>query len=251
MFVMSNKRLALLSPMFMLACQQPVAPLTSFEVFVTEAANGISIHDDELHILAGNSIVVVDKSGIELRRIDVIDAGESRSTYNDIAALGDGQYVLIANNAGYRYDAGTGVVSEHFCVEPGFEEPGEPLPSEPIRSQRNDAVVVVGDTILAAPRFFEDFAEQPYENSLRSYQLNDGTPTGSVDLSSSSAQLLGMTVVGNEVIGISDDGVVRFPRQGGELNTTATAVSDAVGIASDGEQLFVIDSSATVHILPL
>jgi hypothetical protein len=200
--------------------------------------------------LAGAEIVVVDADGQQQQRWRIsTDAlalvAANNQAFNDLAALGDDNYLLIANEAGYHYDAQTGRLEELFCVLPGdmVDDGGIPVEVE----QFNAAVAVAGDKIFAAPTFVE--GQTVLEQSLRSYRLVDGTPTGSFDLTGSFEQLQGITTADTDIVGVTSDAWVRFPAAGGEASIEPLAIeSPIVGIAMINSEAFVLSADGDIHV---
>lgn len=224
-----------------------------------------------VHVLAeGSGIIELDEAGDVVTRFNVNERGLLDLPYRDIASLGDGRFLLIADNEGYLYDALTEQHRVHFCVEPGFVEcfdengnlidennngtcdwdeapvPGrEPgIPLEPVIVQRNDALALVGGEVVAAPRFYEQGAR--VEASLRSYNIATGEPTGAVDLSALPIELTGLAPAAGALVGVGRDRLVRFDTAGIEVaRAVLEGVGDAAGVIADGDDgLLVLDAAA-------
>jgi hypothetical protein len=212
-----------------------------------------------LQVLAeGRGILTLNDDGTT-SMIETGTRGLLDLPYRDIASLGDDRYLLIADNEGYLYDALTEQHRVHFCVEPGFidcfdengelidennngicdweEEQVEPQPVV----QHNDALTLVGNEVVAAPRFYESGTR--VEASLRSYNAATGVPTGAVDLSSLELDLTGLTPHAGVLVGVAGDRVVRFGLDGARIDEAALdGVSDAAGVISDGDGIYVLDA---------
>lgn len=221
---------------------------------------------NDLHLLVpGTGVLRVNRSGAQVAALTVgVDGLEDRP-YTDLAVIGDGRFLFIADNEGYLYDAVTAQQKVHFCVEPGFVDctdengawkdgdndglcdwedpaPAEPQPSpvEPLIRQENDALALTGGSILAAPRFYE--GDTQIEASLRTYDVATGTPTGSADLSGLGLDIAGVDVDEDVLVGVSGDALVRFDRNGGELSRTILdEVTDGAGVVVDGDFAWVLD----------
>lgn len=135
--------------------------------------------------------------------------------------------------------------AEGLC--PGEVGPVEPEPTpeptpEPVEElvQKNDAVALFDQTILAAPRFY-DLDGGQVEASLRRYELTTGLPTGAVDLTGRGLDVAGLTSTADGTIGVSDGKVVRFDVQGRLVSESNLDVDDPAGVAVVGEELFILD----------
>jgi hypothetical protein len=223
----------------------------------------------DFHLLVpGKGVLQVDRNGAQVAALVVGENGLEDRPYTDLAVIGDGRFLFIADNEGYLYDAVTSQQKVHFCVEPGFvdctDENGEwkdtdndglcdwedpapvepqPSPVEPLIRQENDALALTGASILAAPRFYE--GDTQIEASLRTYDVATGTPTGSADLSGLGLDIAGVDVDVDVLVGVSGDALVRFDRNGGELSrTTLDGVTDGAGVVVDGDFAWVLDRAA-------
>ena len=215
-----------------------------------------------LQVLVENQgIVEIDDTGAAVRTLPVGVRGLLDLPYRDIASLGDDRFLLIADNEGYLWDAVTEQHRVHFCVEPGFvacfDENGEliddnhngvcdwdeaqPQPGpEPLIVQRNDALGLVGNEVVAAPRFYEEGSR--VEATLRSYDASTGVATGAVDLSAVTVELAGLTPQGGILVGVGGDSLVRFGSDGVVGDTFRLGgVSNAVGVIGDGDGVLVLD----------
>jgi hypothetical protein len=218
-----------------------------------------------LQVLVENQgIVEIDDDGAAIRTLAVGERGLLDLPYRDIASLGDDRFLLIADNEGYLWDAVTEQHRVHFCVEPGFvecfDETGElidenkngvcdwdeaqPQPGpEPLIVQRNDALGLVGNEVVAAPRFYEEGTR--VEASLRSYDASTGTATGAVDLSAITVELTGLTPQGGALVGVGGDNLVRFGSDGVVGDTfRLEGVSAAAGVIGDGDGVLVLDDES-------
>lgn len=267
----------------------------------------------------GTTLVLVENRGILELDADGGLVGErlfgvnglAAKPYKDLALVGDGRMLLIADSEGYLWDEQSQRLTVHFCVEPGFVEctdengqlvdenangmcdwdecigedgalidtnadavcdweqcyaadgtvsardgaglcpgdvePKEPEPTpeptpEPIEElvQKNDAVALFDQTILAAPRFYDLHGGQ-VEASLRRYELTTGLPTGAVDLTGRGLDVAGLTATDEGAIGVSDGKLVRFDLQGRVVSESDLDIVDAAGIAVVGDELFILD----------
>ena len=217
-----------------------------------------------LHVLIeGQGIVEVDDDGGAGSTIAVGELGLLDLPYRDIASLGDGRFLLIADNEGYLYDAVTEQHRVHFCVEPGFvecfDENGELIdtnnngicdfdeaqvePGPTPIVQRNDALGLVGSEVVAAPRFYEQGTR--VEASLRSYDANTGVATGAVDLSSVGVDLAGLAPHNGALVGVGGDRLVGFGLDGAfDRELRLDGVTDASGVIDDGDGVLVLDAAS-------
>lgn len=128
----------------------------------------------------------------------------------------------------------------------------EPTPTpEPIEElvQKNDAVALFGQTILAAPRFYDEGVQ--VEASLRRYELTTGQPTGAVDLTGRGLDVAGLTTTSDGIVGVSDGKLLRFDAQGRLDSASDLDIADAAGVAVVGEELFILDrATRTVKAAP-
>jgi hypothetical protein len=219
-----------------------------------------------LQVLIENvGIVELDDDGAVVRTLSVGQQGLRDLPYRDIASLGDDRYLLIADNEGYLYDALTEQLRVHFCVEPGFvecfdengelidannngvcdwdEQQPEPGPEPTPIVQRNDALGLVGNEVVAAPRFYEEGAR--VEASLRSYDASTGAATGAVDLSAVDLDLAGLAPSGGGLVGVGGDRLVAIGLDGvpGAL-VRLDGVVDAAGVIGDGDGVLVLDGAS-------
>ncbi len=215
----------------------------------------------ELQVLSEGRGVITLRSDGSTSVIETNTRGLLNLPYRDIASLGDERFLLIADNEGYLYDAVTERHEIHFCVEPGFvecfDENGEliddnnngicdweedQIEPQPV-IQRNDALSLVGNEVVAAPRFYESGAR--VEASLRSYDATTGVPTGAVDLSSVALDLTGLTPHAGVLVGVAGDRMVRFTLDGSFIDEAALdGVDDAAGVVSDDDGVYVLDDGA-------
>lgn len=214
-----------------------------------------------LHVLVeGQGLLEVDDDGTLLATRPLGDNGLTALPYRDLAALGDGRFLLIADNEGYLWDEVTAQHRVHFCVEPGFvecfDENGnlidennngicdweevEPGPEPTPVIQRNDALALVGGEVVAAPRFYE--AGVRVESTLRTYNVVDGTSTGAVDLSAIPQDFAGLAAADGALFGVGGDAMVRFALDGTpEVTGVLEGINDAAGLTVDGDHLLVLD----------
>lgn len=265
-----------------------------------------------LVLVANRGILELDGAGALVSERLLGVNGLEPKPYKDLAVVGDGRFVLIADDEGYLWDEVTGRFAVHFCVEPGFvdctdengnfidangngmcdweecidengalidsnsdaicdweqctgadgtvtprnedglcagEEPRpepepEPQPEpEPVFDivQKNDAVALFGNIILAAPRFYDPDSGQQVEASLRRYDLATGVQTGSVDITARGLDVAGLTTSSEEILGVSDGKLVRFDLQGRLESESDLDIEDPAGVAVVGDELFFLD----------
>jgi hypothetical protein len=280
---MRNLKLALplAIPMALSACADTVqlAGTTTVDLapFVVDGGRLQGVARDpigsDLHVLIeGRGMVQVDEDGALVAERPVGSKGLEDRPYRDLAVIGDGRFLLIADNEGYLYDELAETQRVHFCVEPGWEgectdengnwadidgdglcdwddpAPTEPQPAEPDPIgtpviQRNDALALVGAEILAAPRFYEE-GEQ-IEASLRTYDVATGNPTGTSDLSGLGLDIAGVASDGDTLIGVSANRLARFTLQGEKIAEATLDVDDAAGLLIDGDRALVLDRAST------
>ena len=266
-------------PLALIGCAPPpLAGTTALDLapFVVDGGRLQGIASDpigtDLHVLIeGRGLLQIDRDGVLVTERPVGSKGLEDRPYRDLAVIGDGRFLLIADNEGYLYDELTETQRVHFCVEPGFEgecidengnwadadgdglcdwddpAPTEPQPIEPEPTgepviQRNDALALVGAAIVAAPRFYED-GEQ-IEASLRSYDVGTGDPTGVADLSGLGLDLAGVAADGDRLIGVSANRLARFTLDGEKIAEATLDVDDAAGLVIDGDRALVLDRSS-------
>lgn len=202
---------------------------------------GLSLRGDAVDLVVdGRGIVTVDRHGAVLDEHRAGEHGLVDRSYNDLAAVGDAsapQYILLDDTEGYLYDPLTEQQTVRFCVVPGFVAPAQ--------MQKNDAVAVSGDTIVANPRFYgADGALASSE--LRTYRLSDGTPISSVGLDGN-LELQGLAVGLEALYGVAGDRLYRFTPDGRPLgDAPLDGVANATGLAVDNaaHRLFVLDGDA-------
>jgi hypothetical protein len=219
-----------------------------------------------LQVLVENlGIVEIDDDGAVARTLAVGDKGLRDLPYRDIASLGDDRFLLIADNEGYLYDALTEQHRVHFCVEPGFvecfdengelidankngvcdweEQQPDPGPAPAPIVQRNDALGLVGNEVVAAPRFYEEGTR--VEATLRSYDASTGVATGAVDLSAVELDLAGLAPFGGALVGVGGDRLVHIGNDGLPGGTLRLeGVADATGVIGDGDGVLVLDAAS-------
>lgn len=258
------------------ACVDPVLPGTTevdLAPFVDDGARLQGIAKDpvgtDLHVLVeGRGLLQINRDGQLVQERKVGENGLEDRAYKDVAVVGNGRFLFIADNEGYLYDEVAGIESVFFCVEPGFndctdengnwadddgdglcnwqdDQPQEPLPEplEPVGddvTQKNDALTLAGSAILAAPRFYED--DRQIEASLRTYDVANGDPTGSVDLSGLGLDIKGLDIDGDTLMGVSGSKLVRFSLDGEEQGSADLDVSDGKGLVVDGDDVLVLDA---------
>lgn len=223
---------------------------------------------DDVHVLIeGRGLLQIDKDGVLVAERAVGVNGLEDRPYRDVAVIGDGRFLFIADNEGYLWDELAQTQKIHFCVEPGFvdctdengewkdadndglcdwqdEEPTEPQPVEPDPigreiTQKNDALALTGSAILAAPRFYEDGDQ--IEASLRTYNVATGDPTGSADLTGLGLDLAGIDVDGDTLVGVSGSRLSRFTLAGERIAETSLDLDDGAGLIVDGDAALVLD----------
>lgn len=212
---------------------------------------GLSMQGDRLNLVAeGRGILEIDLDGELLSERKVGEQGLLDAAYRDLAVvdagLGDApKYVLLADDQGYLYDPLAQTETVHFCVLPG-DVVG------PLLEQKNDAVAVGGETILAAPRFYDVGTGALVSSELRSYALTDGAPQSTVSLSQP-LELRGLAVTLDGVFGVSGGSVYRIDRDGSVGSEIAVpSLGSGAGIASDGERAFILDEdNDRIAVLPL
>jgi hypothetical protein len=222
-----------------LACAVEPTP-SSRDIDVGEATRGaalrgISFDGDFIDLVVDHGIVQVDRSGAFVREIAAGERGLLAADYRDLAARGNDVFILLADNEGYLYDATTEQQRVHFCVEPDWE----PEPGGPVLEQRNDALAVAGNLIVAAPRFYEDGVLT--EAALRTYRAADGVQLASVSIG---LELTGLAIAGDNILGVQGDELHRFTVDGEHVSTEKLAgIADAGGLAVDGGEIYVADAT--------
>jgi hypothetical protein len=124
--------------------------------------------------------------------------------------------------------------------EPTPEPTPEPGP-EPTVVQQNDALALLGDLIVAAPRFYDDGAQ--VEAAIRTYDLASGRPIGGVDLTGRALELMGLSAFEGGLLGVAADRLVRFDGQGNVVAETALEGVEPAGLVVDGADVLVLDRS--------
>lgn len=229
----------------------PLAPLPQVEgarsIDVAPLADegdilGVTIDGDRFDVLVdGVGLVQLDRLGREQARYAVGAGGLWEMPYRDVAAEGDGRFILLADGEGYFYDAVTEQQRVHFCVEPDME----PEPGTPTLTQKNDAVALQDNVIVAAPRFYDDATGALVESSLRTYRATDGMPTGSADLTAMGVELDGVALHDGDVWGVSSTSLHRFTTAGARRSeTNLKDVQRATGVAIDAaaREVWVLDA---------
>lgn len=274
---MKQQLVLALWPFSLVACVEPALPgstVIDLAALVDDGSRlqGIATdpQSDDLHVLVeGRGLLQVSRQGQLVRERKVGENGLDDRAYRDVAVVDAGRFLFIADNEGYLYDEVAGVESVFFCVEPGFNDctdesgswadadndglcdwqddrPQDPLPAplEPTGddvTQKNDALALAGASILAAPRFYDDDVQ--IEASLRTYDVSNGDPTGSVDLSGLGLDLRGLDVDGDALFGVSGDQLIRFSLDGQrEAGAALDGVADGKGLVVDGGHVLVLDA---------
>ena len=229
------------------ACGVPESDSIDLASHGVDTWRGLSLHGDRLHLVAeGRGILELDLDGALVSERKVGEQGLLDAAYRDLAVVDAGsKYVLLADDQGWLYDPLAQTETVHFCVLPGDI-------IGPALTQKNDAVSVNNETILASPRFYDASTESLVSSELRTYQLADGLPISSVPLSQP-LELRGLAVSLDGVVGVSGDRVYRIDTDGTVRGETAIAnLGSAAGIAIDAERAFILDEeNDRVSILPL
>ncbi len=272
-------------PLALVACADTVelagTPTIDLAPFVVDGGRLQGLATDpigtDLHVLIeGRGILQLDRDGVLVVERPVGTKGLKDRPYRDLAVIGDGRFLLIADSEGYLYDEVVETERVHFCVEPdwnpgpdctdangnwadadgdGICDPADPAPTEPQPDepdpvgtpivQRNDALALVGAAIVAAPRFYEE--DKQIEASLRTYDVATGNPTGSADLTGLGLDLAGVASDGDGLIGVSANRLARFTLDGAKISEASLDVQDAAGlIVADGQALVLDRASSRV-----
>jgi hypothetical protein len=204
---------------------------------------GVSVENDLIVVLVeGRGLVELDRSGNVVAEHRVGEAGLVDRAYRDVSPTGRDTYILLADSEGYLYDPVTQQENVHFCVVPDMG---------PVVFQKNDAVDVESDIIVAAPRFYEiDEAtgeERLTSSEIRTYRLSDGQPTGVAQIQGDAPEIRGLAIDGNTVLAVEGNRALRYSLQAellGEL--TLEGVEEAVGVAIDArnDEVLVLDAKA-------
>ena len=134
-------------------------------------------------------------------------------------------------------------------TDQAFDAHGEPFARPPV-DQRNDALAISGNLILAAPRFYDTASDDLVESSLRSYRAADGTPLSSVDLTSLGLDIAGLAIDGDRLLAVADDELHVFSLGGEHESTLPLAgVEDGAGVAVHGDEVFVADGDARAVVV--
>jgi hypothetical protein len=205
-------------------------------------ATGVSLDpvSQNLHVVVqGRGLLELSTAGALVATRATGQAGLEPRPFKDVGALGDGRFVLLADNEGYLWDELTERFDVHFCVLPGFE-------LEQI-AQKNDAVVVGAEVIVAAPRFYQVDMESGEEtllsSELRTYQTSTGEPLSSAPLIEGH-ELKGLALDGAEVLGAAGSLLHRFDQAGALVSQVQLAdVEDAQGLARAGQRVWVLDAA--------
>lgn len=172
---------------------------------VSTSARGISLDAGELMILHEDG---------ELERMTLHD--QSRRTRDvsifqatDMAAIGDGRFVVTVPGDGLLFDPVEGVGTQHFCYEPGFMD--EQM------WELTDAVAVDADrsVIYAAPQTFQ--GGEPIASSIGVWDLaTGGEPTSWFTLPWPDFAAGGMIVDGPDALILGFDSILLAYPLGGD-----------------------------------
>ena len=216
------------------------------------ALRGLSVRAD------GGFDVLVDARGIVHLNADGSHADEYRvgerglenRAYNDVASLadtvdGNARFALISNNEGYVYSPAEESLAVKFCVEPGFEGGGG-VPT--LISQRNEAVAVAGNRILAAPRFYEETNEGMTLTSseVRTYDAASGAELSRRDVTATGLEIEGLAVAGDAILAVAGTHLFSLSLDGEPLaDGEPEGLVHGVGLTVDlgGGKLHVLDVS--------
>jgi hypothetical protein len=251
----ATRLLFLIAPFVLsVACAPPAAPERTIDLapLGVDGWRGLSLRGEALHLVAeGRGILEVDREGQLLSEKKVGERGLLNAAYRDLAVVDIGgadvaepeRYLLLADNEGWLYDPLTEHQAVHFCVVPGIIEDG------PVIIQKNDALAVSGDLIVASPRFYErdiEGREEHRSSELRTYRLADGEPLQTVALEDA-LELTGLAVDLGAIYGVAGSELYTFSH-GGELRATQRldGIERAAGVAIDlaARELLVLDEEA-------
>jgi hypothetical protein len=206
---------------------------------------GVSVENDLILVLVeGRGLVEIDRSGNVVAEHRVGEAGLVDRAYRDVSPTGRDTYILLADNEGYLYDPVTQQQNVHFCVVP------EAIVG-PITVQKNDAVDVESEIIVAAPRFYEidesTGEERLTSSEIRTYRLSDGQPTGVAQIQGDAPEIRGLAIDGNAVLAVEGNRALRYSFEAELLGELALdGVEEAAGIAIDAlnDEVLVLDAKA-------
>jgi DNA-binding beta-propeller fold protein YncE len=232
------------SSLFSVACAPAIHEGGSIDISShgVDTWRGLSLQGERLHLVAeGRGILEIDLEGTLVGERKVGEAGLMDAAYRDVAVVDVGladapKYVLLADDQGFLYDPIAQTETVHFCVLPGDGV-------DTMLTQKNDAVAVTGETILASPRFYDDASNGLVSAELRTYRLTDGEPIDSVALENA-LELRGIAVTLDGILGVSGNTVHHLDAQGSVLGSTAIVdLGSAAGIAVDvaGGRAFILD----------
>jgi hypothetical protein len=180
--------------------------------------------------------------------------GLLQDAYRDLAVDDDGTIFLLADNEGFRFNAERLEFEQHFCVLPGddlsSDMPIAPGESPPEPWQENDALTLVDDTLIAAPRFFDGRRTAPNEALLSSYNKSDGEPTGVVNITALGLNILALAATSADIYALAGGDLHVFSRQGdyrGEIEI-GSMVTDPQAMTLVGDELVFLDGDELVFV---
>lgn len=179
----------------------------------------------------------------------------------DIVALGDDRFALTTRNMGYELDLDTGVLTEHFCYEPGEEIPRDPVPQPPtptVEVSRSVAYAAEENLIVANPQTVtDDVNQRAIFSEVAIFDRSSGQELRFVNLRDADFSAGGLVVLDFPTL-IAGEGskLVEIDFESGAkrafLDLSGLDVSDIEGLAIDraADELLVLDGS-TQRLLTL
>ncbi len=178
------------------------------------------------------------------------------SDFHDVAAMGGGRFVLIADNDGFLYDHNFALLTRHFCYEPNMNgEPWSPGP-DPVptaASARQRALSLDYDAanhrIIAQPRTFDEDTGETVAAHVASFDGATGLDQEWFEIGETELLAGGLIEVDdNEVILGQGTTLLSFDRS----DRTLVPVLDLFGLVdeisglsrtADGETVLVTDEA--------
>ncbi|MEM1413943.1 MAG: hypothetical protein AAGH15_03545 [Myxococcota bacterium] len=113
----------------------------------------------------------------------------------DIVGLGDGLLAVTGMNDGYLVSTSDGVLRQHFCFLPGWQE-NDPGLQDPMQLARALGFDAERERLYAQPRMWENGGFGPLTDSfLSSYALSDGADLTWWNMPSTEVEAGGMIVL--------------------------------------------------------
>lgn len=158
--------------------EPPIEPLVALQVDLSEIsieedpAVGVTFADGAIHVLTkwGSLFRLEDESFSLVHEIDIRQAPFG---FTDIVSLPGNTFALTSQSDGFILDLDDKSLTQHFCFEPGWEEP---VQGEPRMIQTSYAVTYAGGLIYAQPHTSQEDTPERIEASFyATYDFETGS----------------------------------------------------------------------------